>query len=180
MEGKDVQIVSASPVLIWILQWQWFSLLMFPYKIMLTFIKFCRSSSSSFLCAFDWRTGVVNYRDIMMKWYYIRENSSRCFGLKLRCELLRISCFGFFFNLSLIIVIIKLSCNWQFCPFSFTDSCVLFLQQRLTANTGGKQRSRLSIMSQHLCTVDNCFVIPGQAFVPKPDVSFVMFFWFYC
>lgn len=43
--------------------------------------------------------------------------------------------------------------------------------ERLTANTGGKQRSRLSIMSQHLCTVDNCFVIPGQAFVPKPDVD---------
>ncbi|XP_040407290.1 dimethyladenosine transferase 1, mitochondrial isoform X2 [Cygnus olor] len=41
--------------------------------------------------------------------------------------------------------------------------------ERLTANTGGKQRSRLSIMSQHLCTVENRFVIPGQAFVPKPE-----------
>ncbi|NXX22026.1 TFB1M transferase, partial [Podargus strigoides] len=44
--------------------------------------------------------------------------------------------------------------------------------ERLTANPGGKQRSRLSVMSQHLCTVENCFVIPGQAFVPKPEVSF--------
>uniref|UniRef100_A0A8B9EG73 rRNA adenine N(6)-methyltransferase n=1 Tax=Anser cygnoides TaxID=8845 RepID=A0A8B9EG73_ANSCY len=43
--------------------------------------------------------------------------------------------------------------------------------ERLTANTGGKQRSRLSIMSQHLCTVENRFVIPGQAFVPKPEVD---------
>ncbi|XP_054250750.1 dimethyladenosine transferase 1, mitochondrial isoform X2 [Indicator indicator] len=43
--------------------------------------------------------------------------------------------------------------------------------ERLTANAGGKQRSRLSIMAQHLCTVENCFVIPGQAFVPKPEVD---------
>ncbi|NWU88750.1 TFB1M transferase, partial [Upupa epops] len=43
--------------------------------------------------------------------------------------------------------------------------------ERLTANAGGKQRSRLSIMSQHLCTVENCFVIPGQAFVPQPEVD---------
>ncbi|NWW51459.1 TFB1M transferase, partial [Pedionomus torquatus] len=43
--------------------------------------------------------------------------------------------------------------------------------ERLTANPGGKQRSRLSIMSQHLCTVENRFVIPGEAFVPKPEVD---------
>ncbi|KFV72848.1 hypothetical protein N307_11516 [Dryobates pubescens] len=43
--------------------------------------------------------------------------------------------------------------------------------ERLTANAGGKQRSRLSIMAQHLCTVENRFVIPGQAFVPKPEVD---------
>ncbi|XP_051469395.1 dimethyladenosine transferase 1, mitochondrial isoform X2 [Apus apus] len=43
--------------------------------------------------------------------------------------------------------------------------------ERLTANPGGKQRSRLSIMSQYLCTVENCFIIPGQAFVPKPEVD---------
>ncbi|NXU16279.1 TFB1M transferase, partial [Pardalotus punctatus] len=43
--------------------------------------------------------------------------------------------------------------------------------ERLTANPGSNQRSRLSIMAQHLCTVENCFVIPGQAFVPKPEVD---------
>ncbi|XP_026155436.1 dimethyladenosine transferase 1, mitochondrial [Mastacembelus armatus] len=43
--------------------------------------------------------------------------------------------------------------------------------QRLTASTGSKQRSRLSIMAQYLCNVRNCFTIPGQAFVPKPQVD---------
>ncbi|XP_026210509.1 dimethyladenosine transferase 1, mitochondrial [Anabas testudineus] len=43
--------------------------------------------------------------------------------------------------------------------------------ERLTASTGSKQRSRLSIMAQYLCTVHNCFTIPGRAFVPKPKVD---------
>ncbi|XP_028251063.1 dimethyladenosine transferase 1, mitochondrial [Parambassis ranga] len=43
--------------------------------------------------------------------------------------------------------------------------------ERLTASTGSRQRSRLSIMSQYLCTVHNCFTIPGRAFVPKPKVD---------
>ncbi|NWQ74014.1 TFB1M transferase, partial [Columbina picui] len=43
--------------------------------------------------------------------------------------------------------------------------------ERLIANPGVNQRSRLSIMAQHLCTVKNCFVIPGEAFVPKPEVD---------
>uniref|UniRef100_A0AAY4CIY8 rRNA adenine N(6)-methyltransferase n=1 Tax=Denticeps clupeoides TaxID=299321 RepID=A0AAY4CIY8_9TELE len=43
--------------------------------------------------------------------------------------------------------------------------------ERLTASTGSRQRSRLSIMAQYLCTVKNCFTIPGRAFVPKPDVD---------
>ncbi|XP_077205143.1 dimethyladenosine transferase 1, mitochondrial [Paroedura picta] len=49
--------------------------------------------------------------------------------------------------------------------------------ERLTACSGSRQRSRLSIMSQYLCTVHNCFTIPGQAFVPKPkvDVSVIHF-----
>ncbi|XP_001381331.2 dimethyladenosine transferase 1, mitochondrial [Monodelphis domestica] len=43
--------------------------------------------------------------------------------------------------------------------------------ERLTAGTGNKQRSRLSIMAQYLCKVDNSFIIPGRAFVPKPEVD---------
>ncbi|KAJ7342128.1 hypothetical protein JRQ81_009077 [Phrynocephalus forsythii] len=48
---------------------------------------------------------------------------------------------------------------------------ILFLLQRLTAGTGHKQRSRLSILSQYLCKVQSCFEIPGRAFVPKPEVD---------
>uniref|UniRef100_W5UJZ4 rRNA adenine N(6)-methyltransferase n=1 Tax=Ictalurus punctatus TaxID=7998 RepID=W5UJZ4_ICTPU len=43
--------------------------------------------------------------------------------------------------------------------------------ERLTASTGSRQRSRLSVMAQYLSTVNNCFTIPGRAFVPKPDVD---------
>ncbi|XP_069574954.1 dimethyladenosine transferase 1, mitochondrial [Brachyistius frenatus] len=43
--------------------------------------------------------------------------------------------------------------------------------ERLTASASSKQRSRLSIMAQYLCTVHNCFTIPGRAFVPKPEVD---------
>lgn len=43
--------------------------------------------------------------------------------------------------------------------------------ERLTASTGSRQRSRLSIMAQYLCTVHSCFTIPGRAFVPKPKVD---------
>ncbi|KGL75462.1 hypothetical protein N309_06845, partial [Tinamus guttatus] len=43
--------------------------------------------------------------------------------------------------------------------------------ERLTAKPGGRQRSRLSIMSQHLCSVENTFIIPGEAFVPQPQVD---------
>ncbi|XP_025722160.1 dimethyladenosine transferase 1, mitochondrial [Callorhinus ursinus] len=43
--------------------------------------------------------------------------------------------------------------------------------ERLTANTGSKQRSRLSVMAQYLCSVQHILTIPGQAFVPKPEVD---------
>ncbi|KAG2467627.1 TFB1M transferase, partial [Polypterus senegalus] len=43
--------------------------------------------------------------------------------------------------------------------------------ERLTASTGSRQRSRLSVMAQYLCTVKNCFTISGRAFVPKPEVD---------
>ncbi|XP_005390607.2 PREDICTED: dimethyladenosine transferase 1, mitochondrial isoform X2 [Chinchilla lanigera] len=43
--------------------------------------------------------------------------------------------------------------------------------ERLVATTGSKQRSRLSIMAQYLCSVKHIFTIPGQAFIPKPEVD---------
>lgn len=43
--------------------------------------------------------------------------------------------------------------------------------ERLTASTGSKQRSRLSVMAQYLCRVQHVFTIPGRAFVPKPEVD---------
>ncbi|XP_078000836.1 dimethyladenosine transferase 1, mitochondrial-like [Glandiceps talaboti] len=43
--------------------------------------------------------------------------------------------------------------------------------ERLSADVGDPQRSRLSIMAQSLCEVQHCFTIPGSAFVPKPEVD---------
>ncbi|XP_034051544.1 dimethyladenosine transferase 1, mitochondrial [Thalassophryne amazonica] len=43
--------------------------------------------------------------------------------------------------------------------------------ERLTACTRSAQRSRLSVLTQYLCTVHSCFTIPGTAFVPKPKVD---------
>ncbi|KAM4693105.1 dimethyladenosine transferase 1, mitochondrial [Discoglossus pictus] len=61
-------------------------------------------------------------------------------------------------------------------PFTFgrTQMTLTFqkeVAERLTASTGSRQRSRLSVMSQYLCNVRNCFTIPGRAFIPKPDVD---------
>ncbi|XP_069463841.1 dimethyladenosine transferase 1, mitochondrial isoform X2 [Ambystoma mexicanum] len=61
-------------------------------------------------------------------------------------------------------------------PFAYgrTQMTLTFqkeVAERLTASTGSRQRSRLSVMSQYLCTVHNCFTIPGCAFIPKPKVD---------
>ncbi|XP_038044098.1 dimethyladenosine transferase 1, mitochondrial-like [Patiria miniata] len=61
-------------------------------------------------------------------------------------------------------------------PFIFGRTRMLLtfqkeVAERLVAPVKDPQRSRLSIMAQHLCEVKHCFTIPGAAFVPKPDVD---------
>ncbi|XP_072178471.1 dimethyladenosine transferase 1, mitochondrial-like isoform X1 [Diadema setosum] len=81
------------------------------------------------------------------------------------------------FNVSLPLILqwMEAASN-QTGPFSFGRTQMLLtfqkeVAERLTAPPGDEQRSRLSIIAQHLCEVKHCFTIPGTAFVPKPKVD---------
>ncbi|XP_072035684.1 dimethyladenosine transferase 1, mitochondrial-like [Amphiura filiformis] len=61
-------------------------------------------------------------------------------------------------------------------PFVYGRSRMLLtfqkeVAERLTAPPNHPQRSRPSVMAQHLCHVKHCFTIPGKACVPTPDVD---------
>ncbi|XP_060023194.1 mitochondrial dimethyladenosine transferase 1-like [Lagenorhynchus albirostris] len=59
-------------------------------------------------------------------------------------------------------------------PFAYGRTQMTFqkeVAERLTASTGSKQRSRLSIMAQYLCDVQHILTVPGQAFIPKPEMD---------
>ena len=49
-----------------------------------------------------------------------------------------------------------------------------FIMQRITAPPSDSERSRLSIMAQHLCHIQKGFIIKGQTFVPPPKVWIIV------
>ncbi|PIZ34035.1 MAG: 16S rRNA (adenine(1518)-N(6)/adenine(1519)-N(6))-dimethyltransferase [Alphaproteobacteria bacterium CG_4_10_14_0_8_um_filter_37_21] len=55
------------------------------------------------------------------------------------------------------------------------DGMTLMFQKevadRITAQVNTKQYGRLSIISQYLCKVDNCFYLPPHLFTPAPKVD---------
>ena len=65
----------------------------------------------------------------------------------------------------------KRSGPWRYGRTRLTLTFQEEVAQRLVADTLGGQRSRFSIMAQHLCEVEHKFTIPGKAFLPPPDVN---------
>lgn len=57
----------------------------------------------------------------------------------------------------------------------FIHSMTLMFQKevadRITAKVNTKQYGRLSVISQYLCAVDNCFHLPPHLFTPAPKVD---------
>lgn len=60
---------------------------------------------------------------------------------------------------------------WTYGRSSLTLTFQLEVAQRIIAQLGDEQRCRLSIMSQIWSKPELKFVIPGKAFVPKPNVD---------
>jgi dimethyladenosine transferase 1 len=60
---------------------------------------------------------------------------------------------------------------WTFGRSSLTLTFQLEVAQRIVAGMADDQRCRLSLMSQLWAKPELRFVIPGKAFVPKPDVD---------
>lgn len=60
---------------------------------------------------------------------------------------------------------------WVYGRSSLTLTFQLEVAQRIVAGIGGEHRCRLSLMSQFWSKPELKFVIPGSAFVPKPDVD---------
>ena len=60
---------------------------------------------------------------------------------------------------------------WHYGRSKLTLTFQSEVAQRMVAPILNKQRSRLSIMCQNYCAVENIFTIPGRLFVPPPDVN---------
>ncbi|XP_044765405.1 dimethyladenosine transferase 1, mitochondrial [Coccinella septempunctata] len=60
---------------------------------------------------------------------------------------------------------------WKFGRTSMTLTFQKEVAERMVAPPGHKQRCRLSVICQLWCEVQNKFLIPGRAFLPKPDVD---------
>ncbi len=60
---------------------------------------------------------------------------------------------------------------WSYGRTKLTLTFQQEVAERMVAQISGQQRSRLSIMCQHLCHVDHRFTIKGKSFFPPPDVD---------
>lgn len=60
---------------------------------------------------------------------------------------------------------------WKYGRVGLTLTFQKEVAERLSAPILSKQRCRLSLMAQNWCSVHHAFNIPGQAFLPKPDVD---------
>lgn len=60
---------------------------------------------------------------------------------------------------------------WRYGRVPLTLTFQKEVAERMVAEIRNRQRSRLSVMCQHLCDVKHKFTIPGSCFVPKPEVD---------